>query len=98
MVFVTCHVPLAEVPARAVKSEIVRVARLLDDAVRAEGISSPKLAMAAAMRVNNNFFMIICSFRVNDAREKQSVAPSSAYSVGIELNNVRYRPLAYGAE
>ena len=47
MVFVTCHVPLAEVPARAVKSEIVRVSRLLDDAVRAEGISSPKLAMAA---------------------------------------------------
>ena len=64
--------------------------------VRNDG--APKLAMAAAMRVNNNFFMILCDFRVNDAREAQSVAPSSAYSVGIELNNVRYRPLAYGAE
>ena len=29
MVFVTCHIPLAEVPSRAVKSEIVRVTRLL---------------------------------------------------------------------
>lgn len=47
MVFVTCHIPLAEVPSRAVKSEIVRVTRLLDEAVRAEGIASPKLAMAA---------------------------------------------------
>lgn len=47
MVFVTCHVSLAEVPKLAVKPEIMRVARLLYDAVRAEGIDSPKLAAAA---------------------------------------------------
>lgn len=47
MVFVTCHIPLAEVARRATKAEIVRVTRLLVDAVRAEGIGEPRLAMAA---------------------------------------------------
>ena len=47
MVFVTCHVPLAEAPKLAVRSEIVRVAKLLYEAVRAEGIAAPKLAAAA---------------------------------------------------
>lgn len=47
MVFVTCHIPLAEVPVRATKPEIVRVTRLLEDAVKADGVASPKLAMAA---------------------------------------------------
>ncbi len=47
MVFVTCHVPLAKVPELATRMEIIRVTRLLYDAIRAEGISSPKLAAAA---------------------------------------------------
>ncbi|MDR0932068.1 MAG: 4-hydroxythreonine-4-phosphate dehydrogenase PdxA [Victivallales bacterium] len=47
MVFVTCHVPLAEVTHLAVKPKIVQVARLLNHAIQAEGIESPKLAMAA---------------------------------------------------
>ena len=47
MVFVTCHVSLAEVPKLAVKAEIIRVAELLYEAVRAEGIEHPKLAAAA---------------------------------------------------
>lgn len=47
MVFVTCHIPLAEVAKRATRQEIVRVTRLLAEAVRAEGIPDPLLAMAA---------------------------------------------------
>ena len=47
MVFVTCHVSLAEVPKLAVKAEIIRVAELLHEAVRAEGIEHPRLAAAA---------------------------------------------------
>ncbi len=47
VVFVTCHVALAEVPKLATRSEIVRVARLLDRAARAEGIEHPRLAAAA---------------------------------------------------
>ena len=47
MVFVTCHVSLAEVPKLAVKAEIIRVAELLHEAIRAEGIEHPKLAAAA---------------------------------------------------
>ena len=47
MVFVTCHVPLARVPELATRAEIVRVARLLDRAVRDEGIEHPRLAAAA---------------------------------------------------
>ena len=47
MVFVTCHIPLAEVPKRATQAEIVRVTRLLYRAVQQEGIPSPRLAMAA---------------------------------------------------
>lgn len=47
MVFVTCHIPLAEVTKRATKSEIIRVTKLLWEAVRKEGIPSPRLAMTA---------------------------------------------------
>lgn len=47
VVFVTCHVPLAEAPKLAVRAEIVRVAKLLYEAIRAEGIAAPKLAAAA---------------------------------------------------
>ena len=47
MVFVTCHISLADVPERATKSEIIRVTKLLWDAVKSEGIPSPRLAMAA---------------------------------------------------
>ena len=47
MVFVTCHVPLAEVPQKATRSEITRVSRLLHQAIRSEGVPSPVLAMAA---------------------------------------------------
>ena len=47
MVFVTCHIPLAEVPKRATQAEIVRVTRLLYRAIQQEGIPSPRLAMAA---------------------------------------------------
>jgi 4-hydroxythreonine-4-phosphate dehydrogenase len=47
MVFVTCHVPLAEVPQRADEAEIIRVTRLLYQAIRSEGIRVPKIAVAA---------------------------------------------------
>ncbi len=47
MVFVTCHIPLAEVAAQATRENIIRVTELLAEAIQAEGIASPKLAAAA---------------------------------------------------
>ncbi len=46
VVFVTCHVGLAEVPRLATKAEIVRVTRLLYDVVKRE-VAEPYLAMSA---------------------------------------------------
>ena len=45
--FVTTHVALAEVPALVTVERIVRVTRLLRDALLEEGVASPLLAMAA---------------------------------------------------
>lgn len=45
--FVTTHIALAEVPRLCTFDRIVETARLLEEAVRAEGIASPKLAVAA---------------------------------------------------
>ncbi len=45
--FVTTHIALADVPRACTFDRIVETARLLDDAIRAEGIASPKLAVAA---------------------------------------------------
>ena len=45
--FVTTHIALAEVPRACTFERIVDTARLLEAAVRAEGIASPKLAVAA---------------------------------------------------
>jgi 4-hydroxythreonine-4-phosphate dehydrogenase len=45
--FVTTHIALAEVPKAATKARILEVAGLLRDAVRAEGIENPKIAVAA---------------------------------------------------
>lgn len=45
--FVTTHIALADVPRFCTFDRIVETACLLNDAVRAEGIESPKLAVAA---------------------------------------------------
>ncbi|MCP3965644.1 MAG: 4-hydroxythreonine-4-phosphate dehydrogenase PdxA [Lentisphaerae bacterium] len=45
--FVTTHIPLSDVPAEATAERISEVAHLLENAVKAEGIDSPKLAAAA---------------------------------------------------
>ncbi len=45
--FATTHISLAEVPAAANEERILEVAGLLRDAIRAEGIESPKIAVAA---------------------------------------------------
>ncbi|QSH42223.1 4-hydroxythreonine-4-phosphate dehydrogenase PdxA [Lentisphaerota bacterium ZTH] len=45
--FVTTHIPLQEVPQAATAERICEVARLLENAVKAEGIASPCLAAAA---------------------------------------------------
>ncbi len=45
--FVTTHIPLREVPDAISKSRIIDVAELLENAIRAEGIKSPAIAVAA---------------------------------------------------
>ena len=45
--FVTTHIPLRDVTRYATFDRITETARLLRDAIRAEGISEPKLAIAA---------------------------------------------------
>ena len=47
MVFVTTHIPLAEVPRQVTFDRIVNVTRLLDQVVRREGVARPRLAAAA---------------------------------------------------
>ena len=47
MVFVTTHIPLAEVPRQVTFDRIVNVTRLLDQVVRREGGARPRLAAAA---------------------------------------------------
>ena len=47
VVFVTTHIPLSAVSGAVSVERIIEVARLLEDAVKAEGIESPKLAAAA---------------------------------------------------
>ncbi len=81
MVFVTCHIPLAEVPRRATKSEILRVTRLLAEAVRAEGIASPLLAMAA---VNPHAGENGCMGREDEENVKPAVAELRREGLRIE--------------
>lgn len=45
--FVTTHIALADVPAAVTKERILTVARLMRDAIRAEGIENPKFGVAA---------------------------------------------------
>ncbi|WP_176012256.1 4-hydroxythreonine-4-phosphate dehydrogenase PdxA [Victivallis sp. Marseille-Q1083] len=45
--FVTTHIPLREVAGRISRERIVKVARLLNEVVKAEGVTAPKLAAAA---------------------------------------------------
>jgi len=45
--FVTTHIPLSAVAETITEERIIEVARLLEKAVKAEGIDSPKLAAAA---------------------------------------------------
>ncbi|MDD5697935.1 MAG: 4-hydroxythreonine-4-phosphate dehydrogenase PdxA [Victivallaceae bacterium] len=45
--FVTTHIPLSAVTRKITEKRIIEVARLLEDALRAEGIEHPKLAAAA---------------------------------------------------
>jgi 4-hydroxythreonine-4-phosphate dehydrogenase len=47
IVFVTTHIALSEVPAACTFDRIVRTAELLHDAIRAEGIPDPCIAVAA---------------------------------------------------
>lgn len=47
VVFVTTHIPLKDVVLHATFERIVDTALLLADAIRAEGIASPKIAVAA---------------------------------------------------
>ena len=81
MVFVTCHIPLAEVASRAVKPEIVRVTRLLDDAVRAEGIVSPKLAIAA---INPHAGENGCMGMEDERETKPAIAELRASGIDVE--------------
>ncbi|MBU8901489.1 MAG: 4-hydroxythreonine-4-phosphate dehydrogenase PdxA, partial [Victivallales bacterium] len=45
--FVTTHIPLSEVASAITRERIVEVARLLENAIKTEGIKHPKLAAAA---------------------------------------------------
>ena len=45
--FVTTHIPLSKVPAACTFGRIVRTAELLHEAIRAEGIAEPRIAVAA---------------------------------------------------
>ena len=45
--FVTTHIALAKVPAACTFDRIVRTAELFNDAIRAEGIQTPRIAIAA---------------------------------------------------
>ena len=47
VIFATTHIPISEVPRQLTRERIATVAKLLDSAIREEGISSPKLAAAA---------------------------------------------------
>ena len=47
VIFATTHIPIADVPKQLTRERIVLVAKLLADAIREEGIASPKLAAAA---------------------------------------------------
>ncbi len=47
VIFATTHIPICEVSRALTRERIVTVARLLDAAIREEGITSPKLAAAA---------------------------------------------------
>ena len=47
VVFVTTHIPLAKVPSAVTFDRIVTVTHLLRDAIIAEGIAHPKIAVAA---------------------------------------------------
>lgn len=81
MVFVTCHVPLAEVAKRATGSEIIRVTRLLYDAVRAEGIAAPKLAAAA---INPHAGENGCMGREDEEATKPALAELRAAGIDID--------------
>ena len=47
VIFATTHIPISEVSKQLTKERIVLVSKLLNDAIREEGIASPKLAAAA---------------------------------------------------
>ena len=47
VIFATTHIPLRDVSRKLTQDRIVTVAKLLDAAIREEGIASPKLAAAA---------------------------------------------------
>ena len=47
VVFVTTHIPLAQVPSAVTFDRIVTVTRLLRDAIVSEGVAHPKIAVAA---------------------------------------------------
>ena len=47
VIFATTHIPVAEVSKQLTRERIVLVAKLLDDAIREEGITAPRLAAAA---------------------------------------------------
>jgi len=81
MVFVTCHVPLAEAPKLAVRAEIVRVAKLLNEAVRAEGIAAPKLAAAA---INPHAGENGCMGREDERETKPALAELRKMGIDID--------------
>jgi 4-hydroxythreonine-4-phosphate dehydrogenase len=81
MVFVTCHIPLAEVPKRATQAEIVRVTRLLYHAVQQEGIPSPRLAMAA---INPHAGENGCMGLEDETNTKPALAQLRAEGMDIE--------------
>ncbi|MBQ8754194.1 MAG: 4-hydroxythreonine-4-phosphate dehydrogenase PdxA [Lentisphaeria bacterium] len=81
MVFVTCHIPLAEVPKRATQAEIVRVTRLLYRAVQQEGIPSPRLAMAA---INPHAGENGCMGLEDETNTKPALAQLRAEGMDIE--------------
>ena len=47
VIFATTHIPLCDVSRQLTRERIVTVAKLLDSAIREEGIAAPKLAAAA---------------------------------------------------
>ncbi len=81
MVFVTCHVPLARVPELATHAEIVRVARLLDRAVRDEGIEHPRLAAAA---INPHAGENGCMGDEDELQTKPALAELRASGIAID--------------